>query len=217
MSMRDLLRSLPVFARPLPLFDPGAAPPTDPLDVLAVWLREAIEAGVSEPHAMTLATVGPDGMPDLRVLILKDLDVEGLYFSTESVSAKGVQLEANPQAALGFYWREQGRQIRVRGAVQAVAPDVSAKDFLARPLGSRAASLAGRQSAVLHDPAELSAALAAAHARLEAEPGLIAEHHAVYVLRPLSLEFWQGDAQRRHVRLRYRRTSGGWSAERLWP
>lgn len=216
MSMRDLLRGLPVFAQPLPDFDPDAAAP-DPADLLAAWLQEAVAAGVSEPHAMTLATAGPDGLPDLRVLILKDLDAEGLYFATESISAKGAQLSVNPQAALGFYWREQGRQIRVRGPVQPADPEVSAQDFLARPLGSRTASLIGRQSAVLHDPAELAAELAAAQARLEADPQLVAEHHTVYLLKPMSVEFWQADVERRHIRLRYRRTPDGWRTERLWP
>jgi pyridoxamine 5'-phosphate oxidase len=214
--MRDLLRGLPVFDRPLPTFDPDAAPP-DPIDLLDGWLREAVAAGVSEPHAMTLATAGPDGQPDLRVLILKDLDADGLYFATESISAKGAQLAANPRAALGFYWREQGRQIRVRGLVQPAGPEVSAQDFLARPLGSRTASLIGRQSTVLHEPADLVAELAAAQARLEAEPALVAEHHTVYLVKPMSVEFWQGDAQRRHIRLRYRRTADGWRSERLWP
>ncbi|GIF81441.1 pyridoxal 5'-phosphate synthase [Catellatospora bangladeshensis] len=214
--MRDLLRNLPVFDRPLPAFDPGAAPP-DPIDLLEGWLREAIAAGVSEPHAMTLATAGPERLPDLRVLILKDLDAEGLYFASESISAKAGQLGANPQAALGFYWREQGRQIRVRGPVQPAGPEVSAQDFLARPLSSRAASLIGRQSSVLHDPADLTEALAEAQARLEADPHLVAEHHTVYLLKPMSVEFWQGDAQRRHIRLRYRRTEDGWRTERLWP
>ncbi len=215
-SMRDLLRGLPVFAQPLPAFDPDAAAP-DPADLLAAWLQEAVAAGVSEPHAMTLATAGPDGLPDLRVLILKDLDAEGLYFATESISAKGAQLGVNPQAALGFYWREQGRQIRVRGPVQPAGPEVSAQDFLARPIGSRTASLIGRQSTVLHDPADLAAELAAAQARLEADPQLVAEHHTVYLLKPMSVEFWQADAERRHIRLRYRRTPDGWRTERLWP
>lgn len=214
--MRDLLRDLPVFDRPLPAFDPGDAPP-DPLDLLEGWLREAIAAGVSEPHAMTLATAVPYGLPDVRVVILKDLDAEGLYFATESISAKGAQLAANPRAALGFYWREQGRQIRVRGPVQPAGPEISAQDFLARPLGSRAASLLGRQSTVLHDPAELAEALTAARARLEADPELVAEHHTVYLVKPMSMEFWQGDAERRHVRLRYRRTGASWRTERLWP
>lgn len=214
--MRDLLRGLPVFAQPLPAFDPGAAPP-EPIALLTAWLAEAIGAGVSEPHAMTLATAGPDGLPDLRVLILKDVDADGLYFATESGSAKGAHLDANPQAALGFYWREQGRQIRVRGPVQPASPEVSAQDFLARPLGSRTASLLGRQSTVLHDPADLAVALAAAQARLEADPQLVAAHHTVYQLKPVSVEFWQADAQRQHIRLRYRRTGDRWRTERLWP
>ena len=96
-------------------------------------------------------------------------------------------------------------------------PAVSRQDFLARPEGSRIATLAGRQSAVLTDRAELDRELADIRARLAADPGLVAEAHTVYAVAPVSVEFWQADRDRRHVRLRYRRTEGGWEREQLWP
>ncbi|MGW4497156.1 pyridoxine/pyridoxamine 5'-phosphate oxidase [Micromonospora sp. NPDC004336] len=216
MTIRALLRGLPVLAHDMPSFEPAAAP-ADPLALFVEWITGAIDAGVDEPHAMTVATVDADGMPDARVLILKDLDEAGWHFATSSASAKGRQLAANPLTALSFHWREQGRQVRVRGVATAADPAVSRADFLARPDGSRAAGLAGRQSDVLADPAELDRELARVRERLAADPGLVAGTHTVYAVAPHSVEFWQADAQRRHVRLRYRRAGAGWDRELLWP
>jgi pyridoxamine 5'-phosphate oxidase len=215
-TVRDLLRGLPVFDRPLPAFDTESAP-EEPSALFLAWLHEAIEAGVSEPHAMTLATVDAEGRPDARVLILKDVDADGWQFATATTSAKGSQLAARPHAALSFHWREQGRQVRVRGAVATADPSISAADFLAKPDGSRIAGLVGRQSAVLEDPGKLALEIEAASHRLADDPFAVAEDHAVYVLTPAEVEFWQGDRQRQHVRLRYSRSKNGWITERLWP
>jgi pyridoxamine 5'-phosphate oxidase len=215
-TVRDLLRGLPVFDRPLSAFDTESAP-EEPSALFLSWLHEAIEAGVSEPHAMTLATVDAEGRPDARVLILKDVDADGWQFATATTSAKGSQLAARPHAALGFHWREQGRQVRVRGAVATADPSISAADFLAKPDGSRIAGLVGRQSAVLEDPGKLALEIEAAGHRLADDPFAVAEDHAVYVLTPAEVEFWQGDRQRQHVRLRYSRSINGWITERLWP
>jgi pyridoxamine 5'-phosphate oxidase len=215
-TIRGLLRGLPVFDHPLPAFDTESAP-SEPSALFLSWLRAAIDAGVSEPHAMTLATVDAEGRPDARVLILKDLDADGWQFATATGSAKGSQLAASPHAALSFHWREVGRQVRVRGQVAPADPSVSAADFLAKPDGSRIAGLVGRQSAVLEDPRKLALEIEAARQRLADDPRAIAEDHAVYALTPAEVEFWQGDHQRQHVRLRYRRTVNGWVTERLWP
>lgn len=216
MSTRDLLRSLPVFARPLPQFAPDNTP-EHPHDLFLSWLGEAVAAGVVEPHAMTLSTVDADGMPDSRVLLLKDLDDRGWQFATDADSAKGRQVTSRPQAALAFYWREQGRQVRVRGSVAPLDPETSASDFRARPVGSRVASLASRQSEVLTDPADLEQALAAAEEAVADDPDLLCASHTVYAVTPVAVEFWQGHADRRHVRLRYRRAGDSWTKELLWP
>jgi pyridoxamine 5'-phosphate oxidase len=215
-TVRDLLRGLPVFDRPLPAFDTEAVP-GEPSALFLSWLHEAIDAGVCEPHAMTLSTVDVAGRPDARVLILKDVGADGWQFATATTSAKGSQLTASPHAALSFHWREQGRQVRVRGEVAAADPSVSAADFLAKPDGSRIAGLVGRQSAVLEDPRKLALEIEAASQRLADDPLAVAADHAVYVLTPAEVEFWQGDRQRQHIRLRYRRVGGGWVTERLWP
>ncbi|MEV0840602.1 pyridoxal 5'-phosphate synthase [Actinocatenispora sera] len=216
MSLRPLLRALPVFDRPLPTFDPSTAP-AEPTALFRDWLTAAIEAGEPEPHAMSIATVDASGLPDSRVLILKDLTADGFFFASESGSAKGRQLAANPQAALGFHWKLPARQVRVRGRVHPADAATNGADFVARPLGSRAASLLGRQSEVLADPAELDEALRTAHRVLDAAPDTVAPQHTVYLVRPVTVEFWQGDAARRHVRLRYRREGDRWRTDLLWP
>lgn len=216
MPMRDLLRTLPVFGPPLPGFDLGTAP-DNPASLFVSWLGEAIEAQVVEPHVMTLSTVDAHGRPDARVVILRDVSDEGWQFTASAVGVKGAQLTANAQASLSFYWREQGRQVRLRGPVAAAEPSVSAAEFLAQSEGSRVADLVGRQSTVLSDPAELAHAMDAARQRLAHDPTLVAPDYTVYTLTPAEVEFWQGDHQRRHIRLRYQRSGDGWVAERLWP
>ena len=216
MTIRDLLRTLPVFDRPLPGFDPERVP-DEPVSLFVSWLGEAADAKVVEPHVMTLSTVDAQGRPDARVVILRNVSDEGWQFTASAAGVKGAQLAANPQAALSFYWREQGRQVRVRGQVSAAEPSVSAAEFLAQSEGSRIADLVGRQSTVLRDSAELARAMEAARQRLADDPQLVEPDHTVYTVTPAEVEFWQGDHQRRHIRLRYRRSGPGWVTERLWP
>jgi pyridoxamine 5'-phosphate oxidase len=216
LTIRDLLRTLRVFDRPLPDFDADTAP-GDPATLFASWLGEAVDAKVVEPHVMTLSTVDPQGRPDARVVLLRDVSADGWRFTGSATGAKGAQLAANPQAALSFYWREQGRQVRVRGRVTAAGPSASAADFLGQSEGARIADLVGRQSTVLADPAELARGMAAARQRVTDDPRLVAPDYTVYVLIPAEVEFWQGDHRRQHVRLRYRQAGAGWVAERLWP
>lgn len=211
--MIEILRGLPMLRHPMPAFDPDTAP-AGPLDLFAAWLAEAVAAGVDEPHAMTLSTVDADGLPDARVVVLLDADDEGFRFASGGGSPKARQLAAHPGAALSFHWREQGRQIRVRGTARDAGDAAAARDFRRRSPDSRRAVLVGRQSEVLHDPADLDRAFAEAAAEVgEAVP----EDHRLYVVAPVAIEFWQGHPDRRHRRLRYRRTDGGWVRERLWP
>ncbi len=181
------------------------------------WLDDAIAGGVTDPTAMTLSTVDAAGRPDARVLMLKDVDSDGFWFATGANSAKGRQLRANDAAALTFWWAPLARQARVRGAVMAGSPQVSAADDLARGLGARAVALTGRQSESLADTATLHEAVGEQLARLEGEPDLVAKDSVAYVLRPEQVELWQGDPQRRHTRVRWTRTSDGWEHGLLWP
>ncbi|MFE7129981.1 pyridoxal 5'-phosphate synthase [Streptomyces sp. NPDC057638] len=200
----------------LPGFAPAAAP-ASPLPLFHQWFTEAVAAGQPEPHTMALATVDGEGAPDLRTVMLHDADADGWHFGTHSTSAKGRQLAANPAAALAFYWHTQGRQIRVRGTVTAAGADASRADLRVRSAGALAAALTGRQSEPLSSAEALARASEAAWERARDEPDAPVPSWTLYVLAPREVEFFQGDAQRRHIRLRYRRTESGWARGLLWP
>ncbi|MFI7364663.1 pyridoxal 5'-phosphate synthase [Streptomyces sp. NPDC050149] len=214
----DLLHAQRVWDIELPAFDPATAPPA-PLPLFHAWFAEAVAAGQAEPHTMTLATADAEGLPDVRTLMLHDADARGWHFATHATSAKGRELAARPYAALGFYWPAQGRQVRVRGPVTACSPAESSADLHARSTGALASALVGRQSEVLGSTGELDRASDAAWQRAQEEPEAEVASWTRYVVEPREVEFFQGDARRRHVRLRYRRdgTGGGWERELLWP
>jgi pyridoxamine 5'-phosphate oxidase len=215
--LRELLRSQRVFPDGMPGFDPYAVP-DDPVGLFLRWLEAAIRDGVPAPHAMTAATADELGRPSSRVLICKDVDAGGRwYFASAAASGKGRDLAVNPHAALSFWWPQQGRQIRIRGTAVPASQQASSADFLARPPASRAEALVGRQSEPLDDLAELDRAFRQAQARVTADPGLIAPAWTLYVLTADEVEFWQGDPDRRHVRLRYQRAGSTWTQQLLWP
>ncbi|MFD4764791.1 pyridoxine/pyridoxamine 5'-phosphate oxidase [Streptomyces niveus] len=215
---RDVLRGLPTWDNGLGRFEAeGEDVPDVPVVLFQRWFVEAVGAGVVEPHAMALATVDGGGRPDVRTLLLHEADERGWHFASHATSAKGRQLAASPWAALGFYWPAQGRQVRVRGAVSAAGSAESRADLAVRSTGALAAALTGRQSEVLGSTEELARASQAAWERARAEPDVPVPTWTAYVLDADEVEFFQGDAQRRHVRLRYRRTDSGWVRELLWP
>lgn len=217
-EFQDVLHSLRVWDGPLPGFDVGAAP-AEPLALFREWFLHAAAAGQAEPHTMSLATVDGAGRPDVRTLMLHDADGHGWHFASHSTSAKGRQLAGHPEAALGFYWPAVARQIRIRGRVTPCGPEESRADLAVRSRGALAAALTGRQSEVLGSVQELAEASAAAWERAGAEPDAPAPTWTRYVLAAEEAEFFQGDAARRHIRLRYRRTEDGtgWTRELLWP
>ncbi|MEV6310912.1 pyridoxal 5'-phosphate synthase [Streptomyces sp. NPDC051840] len=215
-EFRELLHAQRVWDVPLPDFDPSTAPPA-PLPLFHAWFAEAVAAGQPEPHTMTLATADAECLPDVRTLMLHDADGRGWHFATHATSVKGRQLAARPHAALGFYWPAQGRQVRVRGPVSPADRAESRADLRARSTGALAAALTGSQSEVLPSREELVRASEAAWERARAEPDTEAETWTRYTVEPVEVEFFQGDARRRHVRLRYRRDGAGWVRELLWP
>ncbi|MBD0709157.1 MULTISPECIES: pyridoxal 5'-phosphate synthase [unclassified Streptomyces] len=217
--MTDFLRvlhSLKTWDSPLPSFDPASAP-AEPLPLFHDWFAAAAAAGQTEPHAVTVATADEDGRPDVRTVLLHDADARGWHFASHATSAKGRQLAARPEAALGFYWPVQARQVRVRGHVVTGTPEEAYADLHARTTGALASALVARQSEVLDSPATLEAASEAAWRRAEAEPDAPAPTWTLYIVEPSEIEFFQGDPHRRHIRLRYRRTPDGWTRELLWP
>ncbi|MEV8536789.1 pyridoxal 5'-phosphate synthase [Streptomyces sp. NPDC051211] len=211
------LHALRVWATPLPEFDAEAAP-AEPPTLFREWFVQAARAGQVEPHTMALATVDAEGRPDVRILMLHDVDDRGWHFASHATSAKGRQLAGRPEAALCFYWPAVGRQVRIRGRVGACGPEESRADLAVRSRGALAAALTGRQSEVLGSAEELALASAAAWERAAAEPDAAAPTWTRYVLDAAEVEFFQGDAARRHTRLRYRRAAdGSWSRQLLWP
>ena len=215
-SWRETLRALPVFTEELPTFDTDAAP-TNPIALLEEWLGSAIAAGVSQPHAMTLATANPDGAPSARTLILKDVTDDGLWFASLDSSPKGRDLAANPRAALALYWREQGRQVRITGSIEKGPRDVSVADFLARKPAARAAAIAGPESEVLASTEKFLERVEEAKAILDFRPDYVPDEWTAYLVRPRAVEFWQAARERDQIRLRYSRDGSGWAKNLLWP
>ncbi|RYV49471.1 pyridoxine/pyridoxamine 5'-phosphate oxidase [Pengzhenrongella frigida] len=216
--LRQTLRGLPVFAGELPAFDPATVP-DDPIALFVAWIGAAIEAGVAEPHAMTLATADAGGAPSARVVILKDVHDGGWEFATDARSRKAADVARNPLGAVTFYWQLQARQVRLRGSIVARGPRVSAADFLSRSPASRAAAFAVRPGEPLGSPAELEAALADALVMVERAPEQVLAEWTLQALVPLEIEFWQGDRRRAHTRVVYRRDAVGepWRHELVWP
>jgi pyridoxamine 5'-phosphate oxidase len=215
--MREILRGLPVFPAELPPFDVAAAP-DNPVTLFLDWLAAAAAARLLGPQVMTLSTADAAGRVSARVLICKDVEAGGRWsFASDADSGKGRDLAANPWAAGTFYWPQHGRQVRLAGAVTALEAAAGAADFRARHPDSRAAALAGHQSQVLADPAELDAAVRRGRAAVDADPGLVMPSWTLYALTADEAEFWQADPSGQHIRLRYQRAGDGWDRQRLWP
>ncbi|MFI0241499.1 pyridoxal 5'-phosphate synthase [Streptomyces sp. NPDC016845] len=216
-DLHPLLRTLRVWDTDLPSFDPAAAPGT-PLQLFAEWFAAAVAAGQTEPHTPTLATTDTHGDPDARTVMLHGADARTLHFASHDTSAKGRQLAAHPYAALHFYWPVQGRQIRLRGPVRTASPEIAHADLHARSTGALASALTGHQSEHLPSHDELVRASEAAWDRAKRDPDAPVPSWTVYELEPREAEFFQGDASRRHVRLRYAYgDDAGWTRELLWP
>ena len=216
-TMRETLRRLEVFPAELPEFDTRSAP-GDPVTLFLTWLNEAVRDKILGPQAMTLATADAAGRVSSRVLICKDVDEGGRwFFASDAASVKGRDLAANPRAAASFYWPQHGRQIRISGEAASAGSEASAADFLGRHPASRAAALIGQQSEPLDDPAEFDEAFRRSQAEVDADPGLVAAGWTLYALSADTVEFWQAVYQRRHIRLQYQRTAGGWTSRLLWP
>ncbi|QNP75042.1 phenazine biosynthesis FMN-dependent oxidase PhzG [Streptomyces roseirectus] len=199
----------------LPEFD---TPPADPVPLLLDWLASAVQREVREPYAAVLATADADGRPSTRVLLVKDVDADGLVFTSFTGSRKGLELAARPWGSLTFYWRETLQQLTVSGPVEQVSAAESDSLFARRPLAARATTAVSRQSRPLTDETALrdqakSLVAAASDVPRPAE-------WTGYRLRPTAVEFWYGSPDRLHRRLRYERDgvdAGAWTHERLQP
>ena len=189
----------------------------DPIAQFRRWYAEAEAAGVRQPDAMTLATATPAGAVSARTVLLRGLDDRGFAFFTNLESAKGLELAANPRAALVFHWREQERQVRVTGPVQRLASDDATRYWESRPRGHRVSAWASPQSNVV-DGAELRARVAEVEARFAGTDPPLPPFWGGFVVGVDELECWQGRPDRLHDRVRYRPDAhGGWRRDRLAP
>jgi pyridoxamine 5'-phosphate oxidase len=189
----------------------------DPIRQFHAWFEAAQGAGVSRPEAFALATATPDGRPSVRFLLLKSADETGFLFYTGYQSRKGLELQANPRAALCFYWHELGRQVRVEGPVARVPLDASDAYFASRPYGAQLSATASRQSEVVGGRRELEEKVEELNARYGEGVVPRPEIWGGYALVPELYEFWQHREDRLHDRFRYRSEGGGWTIERLAP
>jgi pyridoxamine 5'-phosphate oxidase len=187
----------------------------DPIEQFTVWFAEAREV-VPLAEAMTLATVAEDGSPDARMVLLKGVGPDGFRFFTNYASAKGVELAANPRGALVLYWRELDRQVRVRGPVERLSTEDSDAYFTSRPRDSRIAAAISPQSRPI-EREELERRFVRLQQGLGDAAPPRPEGWGGYLMRPESVEFWQGRENRMHDRFLYRRGGDGWTIERLAP
>ncbi|MEM8769839.1 MAG: pyridoxamine 5'-phosphate oxidase [Pseudomonadota bacterium] len=191
--------------------------PEDPLELFGAWLGAALDAGAKDATAMALATASVDGVPAVRIVLLKSHGPEGFIWFTDYLSQKGRELAANPQASLAFYWRDFDRQVRVTGTVGRVSAEESQAYFNSRPEESRFSAAASEQSQPVADRATLEARVAELRALHPDGDVPRPESWGGFVLAPESIEFWQGREGRLHDRFRYDRTTAGWEINRLQP
>jgi pyridoxamine 5'-phosphate oxidase len=189
----------------------------DPMEQFHKWFDEAVRAKALEPNAMTLATVGPDGRPSTRVLLLKGADAEGLVWFTNYGSRKGQEIEGHPVVAMQFFWPELERVVRIEGPAERVPAAESDAYYRSRPLGSRIGAWASPQSQVLTSREALEEAWAQRQAELGDDPAR-PPHWGGYRLKPDHWEFWQGRPSRLHDRITFDlQSDGSWLIQRLAP
>ncbi|MEE9964437.1 MAG: pyridoxamine 5'-phosphate oxidase [Propionicimonas sp.] len=188
----------------------------EPLALFEKWFQAALKAKVAEPNAMTVATVGADGRPSTRVVLVKSFDADGVVFYTNYHSRKARELAANPYAALQFHWVELERVVRIEGRVERTSADESDAYFAKRPVDSRIGAWASPQSEVIANRGVLLANAAKASAKYGLHPPR-PENWGGYRVVPDVWEFWQGRKSRLHDRVRFRLVDGLWHKERLAP
>ncbi len=189
----------------------------DPLETFAAWLEEAKASEPNDPTAMALATVGADGMPSLRMVLLKGFDDRGFVFYTNLGSRKGRQLESTAKAALCLHWKSLRRQVRIEGEVEPVS-DAEADDYFeSRPRDSKIGAWASRQSEPLEGRFVLERRIAKYAAKFTVGKVPRPPFWSGFRVVPQRIEFWRDGAFRLHDRLVYHRSSDGWTTERLFP
>jgi pyridoxamine 5'-phosphate oxidase len=201
---------------PGPLLESDVDP--DPLAQVRTWLAAAVDAGLAEPNAMVLATVGADARPSVRTVLLKDLDATGFVFYTNTASRKASELAASPHAALCFPWHAMARQVLVEGTAHPLDRDTAEAYWATRPRESQLGAWASAQSQPVSDRDALHARLLEVTELFAGVDVPLPEHWGGFRVVPHRVELWQGQPGRLHDRLRYlRRDDGSWDLGRLQP
>lgn len=213
---------------PSPRYDPNAPPPADdaaffasdePLALFTAWFQEAKAKEPNDPNGMALATVDSDGLPDVRMVLLKEFDARGFTFYSNAQSAKGRELAANAKAALVFHWKSLRRQVRVRGAVEAVSAAEADAYFATRDRGARLGAWASDQSRPLEGRFALEKRIAEYAAKFGLGEVSRPPHWTGWRVKPVQIEFWRDRPFRLHDRLQFIRPAPGapWEKRRLFP
>jgi pyridoxamine 5'-phosphate oxidase len=199
----------------------GQAPPPlaakDPIALFEEWLSEALQREPNDAHAMTLATVDANGLPDARMVLLKGVDARGFVFFTHITSAKGQQLAANPSAALVFHWKSLRRSVRVRGEVTDVDEAEADAYFVTRARSAQIGAWASDQSKPMPDPLALERRVAAMALKFGVSEPPRPPTWSGYRLAPRAMEFWRDRPFRLHERLQFTRAGEHWTTQRLFP
>lgn len=199
-------------AEPPPLLPEG-----DPIALFEAWLAEAGKGEANDPNAMAVATADADGLPDVRMVLLKSVDTRGFVFFTNTQSAKGQELAANPQAALLFHWKSLRRQVRVRGQVEPVSAAEADAYFASRARPSQLGAWASDQSRPLPDRLALERRVAQMGLKFGLGKVPRPPHWSGYRVAPQAIEFWRDRPFRLHERLVYSRSGDGWTTSRIYP
>jgi len=190
----------------------------NPLERVREWFEQAVAAGLAEPNAMALATASPDGMPSVRIVLLKGIDDRGVQFFTNYESRKGRELELNPRAAATLYWQPLQRAVRLEGVVVRVSEEESDAYFASRPRGSRLGAWASRQGSAISSRGSLEHALERAGDEHPGEDVPRPAYWGGYRLIPEAVELWEGRPNRLHDRVHFLlEPDGSWRTERLSP
>ncbi|HKP77967.1 MAG TPA: pyridoxamine 5'-phosphate oxidase [Phenylobacterium sp.] len=189
----------------------------DPFALFDAWFKEAIRKEANDANAMALATVDADGLPDVRMVLLKDVDPSGFVFYTNLESAKGRELAANPKAALLFHWKSLRRQVRIRGPVTPTTPEEADAYFATRARPAQLGAWASDQSRTLPDRLALEKKIAEVGLRFGLGKVPRPPHWSGYRVSPQVIEFWRDRPFRLHERLVFERAEGGWTTRRLFP
>lgn len=217
MSLKSSLKAVLTLGQGLAQGIPEAAEDADPIDLFRVWFDAAGESGILLPESVALATATADGVPSVRMVLLKDVDARGFVFFTNYGSQKARELEANPRAALCFHWAILERQVRVAGPVERVTSEESEAYFRTRGRGSQLGAWASRQSEPLASREDLERRAREVEERFGGGDVPLPPFWGGYRLEPARIEFWQGRANRLHDRLVFLREGEGWTTQRLHP